>query len=95
VKSLRLTYGIIFTKQCYKKPCEKPLATRDSKGGDVRIIGGLDSKHNTFIKTFMMNDERNKCIDTRPGPSMRMEFDWLYSVQALCKTKEPTRYLEL
>src|SRR5262249_5393082 len=47
-----------------------------------------------FIKTFMMNDERNKCIDTRPGPSMRMEFDWLYSVQALCKTKEPTRYLE-
>ena len=27
---------------------------------------GLDSK----LKTFMMNDERETCIDTRPGPSM-------------------------
>jgi hypothetical protein len=38
---------------------------------DSITIGGagLDSKHNAFIKTFMMNDERETYIDTRPGPS--------------------------
>jgi hypothetical protein len=33
------------------------------------IMGsGLDSKHNTFLKTFMMNDDRGVCIDTSPDP---------------------------
>jgi hypothetical protein len=34
-------------------------------------LGGLDSEHTTFIKTFMMNDKWETCIDTRLGPSMQ------------------------
>ena len=82
------SWGQIFTfdlrasssrNQCYKSRARSRSQRGDSKGGDVGTIRGvrLDSKHNASIKTFMMNDKWETCIDTRLGPSMRMEFDWL------------------
>ena len=35
---------------------------------ECKCLRGLDSKHNTFIKTFMMNDQPERYIETRPGP---------------------------
>jgi hypothetical protein len=55
-------------------------------------LWGLDSKHNTFIKTVMLNDERETCIDARPGARCGWNSIGFNSVQALGFTEEPTPY---